>query len=75
MANVIYVYAVPKDGDAEEELMEAAAPKGTERSEDCMNLSPGLSGIMAESLDFEEKKFVWQAWRMVLVIQGGRRHA
>ena len=71
MANVIYVYAVPKDGDAEEELMEAAAPKGTERSEDCMNLSPGLSGIMAESLDFEEKKFVWKAGRMALIIQGG----
>ena len=65
----------PKDGDAEEELLEVATPKEAERSEDCMNLSPGLSGIMAESLDFEEKKFVWQAWRMVLVIQGGRRHA
>ena len=46
--------------------MEVATPKEAERSEDCMNLSPGLSGIMAESLDFEERKFVWQAGRMVL---------
>ena len=49
--------------------MEAATPKEAERSEECMNLSPGLSGIMAESLDFEEKKFVWQARGMVLIRQ------
>ena len=50
--------------------MEVATPREAERSEECMNLSPGLSGIMAESLDFEEKKFVWQARRMVFVQAG-----
>ena len=29
-------------------------------SQECLNLSPGLSGIMAESTDFEERKHVWQ---------------
>ena len=53
--------------------MEVATPREAERSEECMNLSPGLSGIMAESLDFAEKKFVWQAGRMVFIIQVGRR--
>ena len=31
-----------------------------EENKECLNLSPGLSGIMANSQNFELKKFVWQ---------------
>ena len=56
-----------EDAEAEEKLMEAT---GKELDSECFNLSPGLSGIMAESTDFKEKKFVWQVgtWKLELCI-------
>ncbi|XP_059086306.1 angiotensin-converting enzyme 2-like isoform X2 [Tigriopus californicus] len=35
----------------------------------CHTLSPGLSNIMKESLDFQERKQAWQGWR----VQAGRK--
>ena len=44
-----------------EEENVAAGEEDTENgNKECLNLSPGLSGIMANSRNFELKKFVWQ---------------
>ena len=39
---------------------DADGEAGENGNKECLNLSPGLSGIMANSQNFELKKFVWQ---------------